>query len=93
MVATLLDEARAEFPKLHMDEVDVAAFPATAVRYRVLSTPAIAINGRPEFQGVPRAEALRARLQAIAAEGPPAGGPAAAGPPAGAPGGARTPDP
>jgi len=40
-----------------------------AVKYGVMSTPAIAINGRLEFSGVPREAALRARLRAAAAAG------------------------
>ena len=36
------------------------------VQYRVMATPAIAINGKLEFTGVPREEALLARLRAAA---------------------------
>jgi protein-disulfide isomerase len=39
-----------------------------AVKYGVMATPAIAINGRLEFRGVPRADALLARLRAAAGE-------------------------
>ena len=35
-----------------------------AVKYRVLSTPAIAINGKLEFLGVPSESALLASLRA-----------------------------
>ncbi len=45
----------------------MAANPAVAVKYRVMATPAIAIDGRLEFTGIPREEALRARLEAAAA--------------------------
>ncbi len=41
--------------------------PDVAVKYRVMATPAIAINGKLEFVGVPGEEALRARL--LTAEG------------------------
>lgn len=61
-----MDEARAEFPELQIEEIDVAEHPEVAVRYGVMTTPAIAINGRLEFSGVPREDALRTRLRAAA---------------------------
>ncbi|MBI5627896.1 MAG: thioredoxin family protein [Candidatus Rokubacteria bacterium] len=66
MVADLLAEARNALPDLHVEEIDVTRRPDVAVRYRVMSTPAIAINGRLEFSGVPRKDALLARLRAAA---------------------------
>ncbi len=66
MVATLIEKAKSHVPDIHVEEVDVAANPAIAVEYRVTSTPAIAINGRLEFQGVPREDALLARLRSAA---------------------------
>ncbi len=66
MVATLIEKAKSEVPDIHADEIDVAANPAVAVKYRVMSTPAIAINGKLEFTGVPREEALLARLRSAA---------------------------
>ena len=47
----------------------MTAHPEVAVKYRVLATPAIAIDGQLAFTGVPREEALRARLDAAAARG------------------------
>jgi hypothetical protein len=44
----------------------VAANPDVAVKYRVMATPAIAIDGQLAFTGVPRAAALRAKLEAAA---------------------------
>ena len=66
MVATLIETAKAEVPDIHVEEVDVAADPARAVKYPVMSTPAVAINGKLEFTGVPREDALLARLRAAA---------------------------
>ena len=66
MVATLIKKAKAEVPDIHVEEVDVAADPARAVKYRVMSTPAVAINGKLEFTGVPREDALLARLRGAA---------------------------
>jgi len=67
LVATLIQEASAGLEGLQLDEVDVSERPDVAVKYGVMSTPAIAINGRLEFSGVPREDALRARLRAAAA--------------------------
>lgn len=53
-------------PDIRVEEINVAANPAVAVKYRVISTPAIVINGKLEFTGVPREEALLAHLRAAA---------------------------
>lgn len=60
----MIEKAKTEVPDIRVEEVDVAANPAVAVKYRVVSTPAIAINGKLEFTGVPREDALLARLRA-----------------------------
>jgi protein-disulfide isomerase len=64
LVLKLIEEAKAEIPNLRLEEVDITERPEMAVKYRVLATPAIAINGRIEFVGAPKEEALRARLRA-----------------------------
>jgi protein-disulfide isomerase len=64
---------KSQVPEVHVEEIDVAANPAVAVKYRVMATPALAINGKLEFTGVPREEALLARLRS--AGGIPKGGP------------------
>jgi len=67
LVATLIQEASAELDGVQLEEVDISEHPEIAVTYGVMATPAIAVNGRLEFTGVPRADALRARLRAAAA--------------------------
>ena len=69
MVAKLIQEASADLEGLQLDEVDITERPEVAVKYGVMATPAIAINGRLEFSGVPREDALRARLRAAAEAG------------------------
>ena len=69
MVAALIDNAKSQIPDIQLEEIDVAANPAVAVKYRVMSTPAIAINGTLAFTGVPREDALLARLREAAAGG------------------------
>lgn len=63
----MIEKAKSHVPDIQVDEIDVAAHPAVAVKYRVTSTPALAINGRLEFTGIPREDALLARLQSVAA--------------------------
>jgi len=51
-------------PDLFLQEVDVTEHPEMAVKYRVMFTPAIAINGRLAFTGVPREADLRRAILA-----------------------------
>lgn len=64
MVARLIEEARSSLPDLELEEVDITEHPDVAVKYRIMSTPAIAINGKLEFVGIPSARALLDRLRA-----------------------------
>lgn len=64
LVAKLIEQAKAEIADLHLEEVDITERPEVAVKYRVMSVPAIAINGKLAFMGVPREEELRRRLLA-----------------------------
>ena len=64
----MIEKAKSQTPDIEVEEIDVGANPAVAVKYRVMATPAIAINGRLEFTGIPREEALLARLQAADTE-------------------------
>ncbi len=72
LVAKLIEQAKAEIADLHLEEVDITDRPEVAVKYRVMSVPAIAINGRLEFMDVPKEEDLRRRLLA-ASQGEDAG--------------------
>ena len=65
MVTRLIHSAKSEISDLEMKEVDITEHPEVAVKYRVMSTPAIAINGRLEFLGVPRENALLDRLRSV----------------------------
>jgi hypothetical protein len=64
LVAELIEEAKAEMPDLQLEEVDITEHPEIAVKYRVMATPAIAINGRLVFTGVPREADLRRAILA-----------------------------
>ena len=69
MVVALIEKAKSQVSDIQVEEIDVAANPAVGVKYRVMSTPAIAINGKLEFTGIPREDALLARLMSAARVG------------------------
>lgn len=55
----VIESLRRERPDIILSIVDITQAPELAVKYRVMATPAIAIDGRLAFSGVPRREALR----------------------------------
>ena len=65
MVASIIEKAKTEIPEIHWVEVDVTQHPEVAVKYRIMATPAIAINGKLEFTGVPKEDKFVNRLKAI----------------------------
>lgn len=66
MAARLVADVKATLPDLRLEEVDITEHPEVAVKYRLMATPAIVINGKLEFVGVPAEATLRARLLAAA---------------------------
>ena len=62
MVADIVEKVKAEVPEIRLIEVDITQHPEVAVKYRVMATPAIAINGKLEFTGAPSEETLRDRI-------------------------------
>ena len=59
----VIAQMRQAHPEVALHEVDLVEHPELAVKYGVLSTPAITINGELAWQGVPSAEVLRERLE------------------------------
>ena len=59
MALAVIEPMRAERPDLVLKIVDITEHPEVAVKYRVMATPAIAINGKLAFTGVPREADLR----------------------------------
>jgi len=62
LVAGLIEKVRGEIPDIRLVEVDITQHPEVAVKHLVMSTPAIVINGKLEFAGVPMEGALRDRI-------------------------------
>ena len=61
-----IEELRQEIPDLSWEEISLAENPEVAVKYRVMATPAIAINGVLAFSGVPKEADLRRHLLEVA---------------------------
>ena len=66
MVFSVVDKAKARFPKLEVREWNLAEHPELGPRYGVMATPAIVVNERLEFRSVPKEQAFLERLAAIA---------------------------
>jgi hypothetical protein len=66
LVFSVVDASKARFPELEVREWNLAEHPEFGPRYGVMVTPAIVVNGRLEFRGVPKVQALVDRLAAIA---------------------------
>ena len=64
----MVDNAKAHFPNLAVREWNLVEHPELGPRYGVMATPAIVVNGRLEFRGVPKEQAFLDRLGAIAAQ-------------------------
>jgi len=66
MVFSVVDKAKARFHELEVQEWNLVEHPELGPRYGVMATPAIVVNGRLEFRGVPKEQAFFERLAAIA---------------------------
>lgn len=64
MALEAIAHVRQAHPEIELREVDLAQHPEVAVKYGVMSTPAIAIDGELVWEGVPSAQALRERIEA-----------------------------
>jgi protein-disulfide isomerase len=65
LVSSVVDKAKARFPELEVCEWSLAEHPELGPRYGVTAAPAIVVNGRLEFRGVPGNQAFLERLAAI----------------------------
>jgi hypothetical protein len=65
LVFKAVEAAKSRFPDVAVREWNLVEHPELGPRYGVMATPAIAINGRLEFRGVPKEAALLARLEEV----------------------------
>jgi hypothetical protein len=66
LVFSIIDKAQPQLADVEVREWNLVEHPELGPRYGVTAAPAIVINGRLEFRGVPSGETFRARLAAIA---------------------------
>ncbi len=59
----LVEKMGQDLPGLSYRVVDLVVSPELGVKYGVLSTPAIAINGKLAFSGIPKEKKLRKKLK------------------------------
>lgn len=64
----ILERLQKEMPDLKVTIIDVTEHPEIAQRYMLMSAPGIVINGRLEFSGGVREEALKKKIQSIKGE-------------------------
>ena len=61
----ILEKAKADFPEMEVEIIDVTEHPEVAQKYMLMSAPGIAINGKLEFTGGISEEKLRKRLKEL----------------------------
>lgn len=62
---TMLEKLQKEMPDLNVSIIDVSEHPEVAQRYMLMSAPGIVINGKLEFSGGVKEEALRNRIKKL----------------------------
>lgn len=65
MVFKAIETAKERFADLEVREWNLTEHPELGPRYGVMTTPAVVINGRLEFRGVPKERVLLDRLETI----------------------------
>ncbi len=61
----VLEKLQRELPGLKLSIVDVAEHPEAARKHMLMAAPGIVINGRLEFSGGVREEALRRKVEEL----------------------------
>ncbi len=61
----LITRVLQDYPKFDCEDVDLTEYPELAARYRIMSVPAVVIDGRLQFTRVPKERDLREKIQAM----------------------------
>ncbi len=69
LVRALARLSRAAYPRLSLDVVDVATFPALAARHGLRALPTVTVDDVGQFYGSPEEEELRAALEDVLPSG------------------------
>ena len=62
---TLVKEQQQRYSEVSYEKIDISEHPDVAIKYRLLSTPAVAINGVLEFRGAPSKDKIREKIEAL----------------------------
>lgn len=63
MIEDLVEKQKERFPDLTWKDVDLTEHEDYIMKYRVMSTPVVVVNGKVEFNGVPKESELVAVLE------------------------------
>ncbi len=63
MAQRVVEKVGRDFPGLSYQIINLVESPEIGIRYGVHSTPAIAINGKLAFNGIPKEKKLRKKLK------------------------------
>ncbi len=61
----LVKDQQQRYSDVSYEKIDISEHPDVAIKYRLLSTPAVAINGVLEFRGALGAEKMREKIEAL----------------------------
>lgn len=64
-----VENLRQEFPELQVEHVNLLDHPEEALRYGLLATPGVVINGTLEFAGGVKEKELRRKLEHLSNQG------------------------
>ena len=61
----ILNEEQQKYSEVTFETIDISEHPDIAIKYRLLTTPAVAINGKLEFRGALGADRIRDKIEAL----------------------------
>lgn len=59
----LVEKIKNDFPELKMKVINILKYPKLVEKYKIMSVPAVVIDGKLEFVGIPREDELRKKLK------------------------------
>jgi len=65
-VYKVVEELKARKIDVSVNEIDVLKHPEIMLKYEITSTPALAVNGKLTFIGVPKEEEIRRHIESLA---------------------------
>ncbi len=69
-VEAIVKRLSEKHPEIVYKTIDISVKPEVATKYGLLTTPAVAINGKLEFRGVPSKAKFSEKIEALVAQVP-----------------------